>query len=212
MPSEAFHDEGIFTPEIDAIDPDTILRIHGYKKPIEVKPIIRETAKNMLREGMSLFEPVVYYRKIAIQSLDSSSLRFRDDSTALQNPEFQTVLATCTDVVVFLLTLGDKPDKTSAKLQQSDDLLEAVFLESASWLAIERATRLFVNEIRRIATNSDCQLTRRLAPGYREWPLTDQRGIFQLFANRELNIRLLEGDCMQPKMSRSGMYGISPKK
>ena len=212
MSAQALNDEGTFTPVLDAINPDTILRIHGYKKPDEVRAVIRETAQRMLLEGMALFEPVVHYRKIAIQSLDGSRLSLNGDGTMLENPEFQTILAACTDVMVFLLTLGEKPDNRSSKLQQSDNLLEAVFLESASWLAIECTTRLFVNEIRRNAKTNDYRITRRLAPGYGDWPLTDQRSIFRLFASRKINIRLLEGDCMQPKMSRSGMYGIGPEK
>ena len=127
----------------------------------------------------------------------------------LTNPEFGAVLKECEYILPFLLTLGHRPDQRSAQLQANDDLLEAVFLETACWLAIERATRSFVEQIRLITTSDNCRITRRLAPGYKDWPLSDQKKIFRLFANDNIQIKLLEGDCMQPKMSRSGVYGIA---
>jgi len=209
---QLFENSGIFTPQIEGIDPDTILRIHGYKTPDKVKTVIREMARKMLDEGMSIFEPLIYYRKIKIQSVEGAFLRLETGQTCLENPEFEITLSECTHIVVFLLTLGQGPDQKSVALLQNDDLLEAVFLETASWLAIERATRFFTQQLRSILSNHNCRITRRLAPGYKEWPLTDQKKIFKLFEEQDMVIRLLDGDCMQPKMSRSGLFGIAPER
>ncbi len=200
----------IFEPEIEGIHADTILRIHGYKEPDKVRPVIRDTAEKMLVEGMSLFDPIIYCRKMPIKSLSGSLLQLKEGNVAFTNPEFGGILRECEYIVAFLLTLGYRPDQRSAQLQANDDLLEAVFLETASWLAIERATRSFVEQIRLTTTSDNCRITRRLAPGYKDWPLSDQKKIFRLFANDNIQIKLLEGDCMQPKMSRSGVYGIAP--
>jgi hypothetical protein len=202
--------KGKFIPEIDNIEVDTILRIHGYKKPSEVRLAIREIAEEMITISIPLFEPVVYYRQCRIKSLDGARLVLDNGETSLHNPEFSNALSSCTDVMVFLLTLGNKPDSRSTTLQQSDNLLEALFLESASWLAIERATRSFVTKFRQTSGASNTRITSRLAPGYGDWPLTDQQGIFALFRGWDLKIALTDGDCMQPKMSRSGLYGIRP--
>ena len=208
-PSPLGH-KGKFIPEIGNIEVDTILRIHGYKKPSDVRLAIREIAEKMIAVSIPLFEPVVYYRQCRIKSLDGTRLVLDNEETSLHNPEFSNPLSSCTDVMVFLLTLGDKPDRRSTLLQQSDNLLEALFLESASWLAIERATRSFVTELRRTSEACNTRITSRLAPGYGDWPLTDQQGIFSLFRGWDMKITLTDGDCMQPKMSRSGLYGIRP--
>jgi hypothetical protein len=202
--------KGKFIPEIDNIEVDTILRIHGYKKPSDVRLAIREIAEKMIAISIPLFEPVIYYRQCHIKSLVGARLVLDNGETSLHNPEFSNPLSSCTDVMVFLLTLGDKPDKHSTALQQSDKLLEALFLESASWLAIERATRSFVTELRQTAEACNTRITSRLAPGYGDWPLTDQQTIFSLFRGLDMKIALTDGDCMQPKMSRSGLYGIRP--
>ena len=210
MSPTSFGHKGKFIPEIDNIEVDTILRIHGYKEPSEVRLSIRETAEEMIAVSIPLFEPVVYYRQCRIKSLDGARLALENGETSLHNPEFSNALSSCTDVMVFLLTLGTKPDRRSTALQQSDNLLEALFLESASWLAIERATRSFVTELRRTSEARNTRITSRLAPGYGDWPLTDQQGIFSLFRDWDMKIALTDGDCMQPKMSRSGLYGIRP--
>ncbi|MBL10589.1 MAG: hypothetical protein CL402_08785 [Acidiferrobacteraceae bacterium] len=201
----------VFRPEISGIDPDTILRIHGYKEPDKVKPVIRDTAKTMLTTGMSLFEPVIYYREVQIQSLDGPDLHLNGNAVTFRNPDFDALLSGCSHIVVFLLTLGYAPDKKSTELVSTDDLLEAVFLETACWLGIERATRCFADEVRATAEINNCRITRRLAPGYKDWALTDQKHLFALFEGTDMEITLLDGDCMQPKMSRSGIYGIAPK-
>jgi hypothetical protein len=208
-PSSLGH-TGEFIPEIDNIEVDTILRIHGYKEPSEVRLAIREIAAEMIAVSIPLFEPVVYYRQCHIKSLDGARLVLDNGETSLHNPEFSNALSSCTDVMIFLLTLGNRPDRRSTALQQTDNLLEALFLESASWLAIERATRSFVTEFRQASEASNTRITSRLAPGYGDWPLTDQERIFFLFRGWDLKITLTDGNCMQPKMSRSGLYGIRP--
>ena len=170
MASSLLGHKGKFIPEIDNIAVDTILRIHGYKEPSDVRFAIRELAEKMIAVSIPLFEPVVYYRQCRINSLDGTRLVLDDGETSLHNPDFPNPLSSCTDVMVFLLTLGDKPGKRSTLLQQSDNLLEALFLESASWLAIERATRSFVTELRRTSETGSTRITSRLAPGYGAWP------------------------------------------
>ena len=201
----------IFRPKISGIDPDTILRIHGYKDPKKVKPIIKDTAEAMLITGMSLFEPLIYYREVKIQSLDGAHLHLDRNATTFTNPDFGTLLSGCSHIVVFLLTLGYAADKKSIELTSRDDLLEAVFLETACWLGIERATRWFADEVRATAEINNCRITRRLAPGYKDWALTEQKQLFSLFKDTDIEITLLDSDCMQPKMSRSGIYGVAPK-
>ena len=123
---------------------------------------------------------------------------------------FDEKLKGCTDVVIFLLTLGEKLDKMSSQLQKNEELLEAVFLETAGWLGIERATRSFVTHLRESAKTEACKITRRFAPGYGQWNLSEQQSIFQVFSGWDLNIELIEGSYMYPRMSRSGMYGVRP--
>ena len=210
MPTLPLQHEGRFEPVIETLNIDAMLRIHGYKNPEKVRQDIRRIAEKMRDVGSSLFDPVVFYRKVAITECKETHIELVQPKMKLHNPQFGETFRDCTDVVFFLLTLGEKLDEMSTELQQGEELLEAVFLETACWLGIEKATRSFVKELRKNAETESCRITRRFAPGYGEWNLSEQQNIFEVFSGWDINIRLIQGGCMHPKMSRSGMYGLRP--
>ncbi len=52
--------------------------------------------------------------------------------------------------------------------------------------------------------------TRRLGPGYVDWPLEEQAALVALLDGAPLPVRLLDSCAMIPKKSRSGLYGLRP--
>jgi len=42
------------------------------------------------------------------------------------------------------------------------------------------------------------------------WPLEEQIGLFGLFKNAHLPVTVMASCAMQPKMSRSGLFGTAP--
>jgi hypothetical protein len=133
-------------------------------------------------------------------------------------PVFDKHLAGCREAVAFIMTLGARFDLTQKNLSGSDNLLESVFLETAGWVAIEEATRLFTQYFRKIAFEDGLALTRRLAPGYVfrvgnrkvDWPLEEQKELFAIFRSINVPVTLMESCAMTPKMSRSGFFGLRP--
>jgi hypothetical protein len=97
------------------------------------------------------------------------------------------------------------------------DLLEALFLETAGWLSIEQTTRSFVAALHRWARLSGFRVSPRMGPGYEyhvdgrqvRWRLEDQGPLFSVFDSDPLPVRLLDSYAMLPKMSRSGLFGVS---
>ena len=80
----------------------------------------------------------------------------------------------------------------------------------AGWLAVEQATRALAWHVSDQIRDQRLGLTRRLGPGYVDWPLDEQAGLFALLADVALPVRLLESRAMLPKKSRSGLYGLRP--
>jgi hypothetical protein len=123
-------------------------------------------------------------------------------------------------VVAFVLTLGPQLDAHVHELTGNDDLLGALLLETAAWLCVEDATRQFTRHLRDAAAARGMRITSRLGPGYSYrigdstcvWPLEEQAQLFALFAGAQLPVTLLESGAMQPRMSRSGMIGIAPRR
>ena len=127
-----------------------------------------------------------------------------------KNDALVEVFAGCGEVMAFVLTLGPAFDAESERLTAADEIVEALFLEMAGWLAIEQATRALALHVSDQVRNQRLGLTRRLGPGYVDWPLDEQAGLFALLADVSLPVRLMDSCAMLPKKSRSGLYGLRP--
>jgi hypothetical protein len=96
--------------------------------------------------------------------------------------------------------------------------VEGLFLDSAGWLAVESVTRQFADRLKGESAYRGLRLTRRLGPGYSyrleggvvSWALDEQQVLFSALGHDPLPVSLLDSAAMQPKMSRSGLYGLRP--
>jgi hypothetical protein len=186
---------------------EPVLRIHGYGEPERVREDISEAAVRMARHVEAISEPRVWHRVLAVEELKGDVLTL-ESGTVLRAGDFADALAGCRAVVPFVLTIGPRFDEAARTLSSDGNLLDALFFDTAGWLALEYATRVFAARLRAWANPRGYRLTRRLAPGYGRWALTDQAALFSLFDRGSLGVSLLESCAMVPGMSRSGMYGL----
>ncbi len=201
-----------------SVPADRVLRLQGYKDLARVRPAIRRAAAAMAAAAGALSAPCAAYRPVAIRELGGDVLRL-DGGIELHCPVFSRALDGCSEVVPFVLTVGAALSGRVVELAEAGDLLEAVLLESAGWLCIEDATRQFKSHLRASCLARGQRITSRLGPGYsykiagamRMWPLEEQVGLFALLGQpARLPVALMASCAMQPKMSRSGMYGSGP--
>ncbi len=200
-------------PKIDAV-----LRIQGYKDLTKVRRTIRKLAKLSIRVYTEKATPTVSYRVVDIQSIQDEEV-VMEKNVRFVSPIFKQYLSDSQQVVVFALTVGKGIDEQTIEWMEKDQLVEALFLESAAWMGVENATKQFVLAVRTWAGNNNIRITRRLGPGYSypingkqlQWDLVEQRPLFELLGDTEIPITLLESAAMLPKMSRSGLFGLIPK-
>lgn len=201
------------------IRPDQILRIHGYRDLTKTRPLIRETAEAIAKRAENLIVPEVYYRRLDVVSMDGADLVLEGD-IALQSEAFARFLPGAKQVVIAISTMGRALDLDTASHSERGDLLEALFLETCGWLGINTVTARFTGLLHRWARQEGCDVTSRLGPGYGYkvngrvvyWAMEQQRQLFAAFDESELPVKLTDSCVMLPKMSRSGMFGIIPKK
>ena len=198
-----------FRTEIAELPVDPLLRMQGYRDLARVRPRIRAIAAKAAARARDLAAPEAYYRRVAIRSCTSEALELEAGVT-FHSARFAKVFAGCGEIMAFVLTLGPALDAETERLTERDDIVDALFLEMAGWLAVEQATKAlalhFADEVRSAGLGP----TRRLGPGYVDWPLEEQANLFALFADAALPVRLLESCAMIPKKSRSGLYGLRP--
>lgn len=201
---------GGFTTGIVRVRTEPMLRIQGYSQLDQVHPQVNEAVQRMATRAEGLFEPGGWCRLLKVDHMEGNKLILETD-TVLQCDDFARALIDCTAVVVFILTMGKPFDKEARTLSSDGNVFDLLFFETAGWLGVEETTRLFVTRLRAWAKENGYGLTRRFAPGYGTWPLTEQQSLFSLFHGIALSVQLLESCAMVPTMSRSGMYGIRPR-
>ncbi|HET6956266.1 MAG TPA: hypothetical protein VFI56_06780 [Vicinamibacterales bacterium] len=186
---------------------DPVLRFQRYRDLSQVAPAIRDVARDMLRLVETLAVPDVVFVKQPVDSVDRDALRLVGGPT-FHGRCFQTHLADATEVVCFVCTIGPAVDARVAEMTESDELLEALFVETAGWLAIEDALRKFRARLTADLRPKGRRLSPRLAPGFMDWALTEQPGLFSVFAGAPLPVSLSEYCVMTPKKSVSGLFGV----
>ncbi len=204
---------GHFRTEITALPVDPLLRMQGYRDLARVRPRIRDIAAKAAGVAQTLAAPEACYRRVAIRSCTAEALELANGSevgATFHSARFAKVFAGCGEVMAFVLTLGSALDAETERLTARDDIVDALFLEMAGWLAVEQATKAlalhFADEVREERLGP----TRRLGPGYVDWPLEEQAELFALFGDAALPVQLMESCAMLPRKSRSGLYGLRP--
>ena len=198
-----------YDPPNSDISLDHVLRIQGYRDLSAVREDVRAIATAMTAKAVSLIVPTVTFRKVPVDSLEGDLLKL-STGVSLKAETFEQVLRHCDQVLPFILTLGEALDDEVGGMLDKGEIVEALFMETVGWLAIEKASRELAIHLQELLKKDGLCLTRRLGPGYKDWDLLEQRPLFELFSGTQLPVRLLESCAMYPKKSRSGLYGLRP--
>ncbi|NQU62232.1 MAG: hypothetical protein HQ512_13965 [Rhodospirillales bacterium] len=198
-----------YDPPMADIPLDHVLRIQGYRDLSSVRNDVRAIATDMTVLADKLAAPKAFFREVPVEACADGALTLKT-GTRFTGDVFGQVLQDCDTVIAFVLTLGDALDNEVGNCLKAGEIVEALFLETAGWLGIEQSSKQLAIHLQDRAHGDGLCLTRRLGPGYKEWDLLEQKPLFELFAETELPVRLLESCAMFPKKSRSGLFGLRP--
>jgi hypothetical protein len=191
-----------------AVDPWTLLRLCRYRRRDAVEPVVAELAERMAARATALAEPAALLRVVAVETAGPEGAQLQGGARA-SGGAVGGLLAGCPLAAVFVLTLGPRLEGEVAALAEGRELLEAFLLDTAGWAAIEHAVRALRLELRARGRVAGWRVTHRLAPGYRDWPVVEQRGLLALLGDTGL-VTLSEQDVLMPFKSISGLFGLGP--
>ncbi|WP_424979291.1 hypothetical protein [Leisingera sp. S232] len=201
------------------VDLARMLRAHGYRQPDRIPKKVMAEAERARANAETYAEPQSFFRIVKIESLSGGKLALKDGPT-LTCAAFDHCLNGCTEVCIFVTTLGDKLDgRIKACMGEADfQPLEALFLGTFGWLMIEAVTREMMRDFKRDMAAHGQSLTLRMGPGYSYrqpgrseravWDLTEQAALLSIFDDVDLPIKLTPGFSMKPTMTRSGLAGL----
>jgi len=198
-----------------SINEQSILRLQGYRDLEKIRPVIKRAAVSAARETEALVAAHVYYRILDVRLYQRETLEL-ENAAVFKNEAFVRFLTDVQQVAVFVLTMGPALDDAVVSSMANDQLLHALFLETAGWLCIEAATKKLSIHLKEQARGKGLRLSPRLGPGYNykvegrsvSWPLEQQRTLFELFEQDAIDVKILESCAMIPKISRSGLFGF----
>lgn len=184
-----------------------ILRFQGYRNIDRVARPIREAAEEMVTVAEQLVDPRIVFARRLIERVDGEMLVLQEGPT-FHGRCFDTHLSRAREAVCFLATIGPALDERVSGLADAGDLLEALLLDTAGWLAIEGALRAFRVDLASRVHPDRLRLSPRLGPGFLDWSLTEQVQFFSVFNGMSVPVTVSEYCVMTPKKSISGLFGL----
>ncbi len=192
------------------VDPDRILRLQKYRKPERVSPVVKETARAMASLAESLVEPHGWLRRVPIRAVGPDGPVQAAGGIEFHSRKLARVLRAATEAVLIVLTIGPALERRADELVSDEQLVEGLLLDTAGWVAIDALIKDVRQRLGSEARARGLRLTARMAPGFADWALDQQRILFSALAESNLSVHLTEACIMLPRKSVSGVYGLIP--
>jgi cobalamin-dependent methionine synthase I len=113
--------------------------------------------------------------------------------------------------VCFVGTIGTAVENEIGRLLGKQRLAKAYILDAMASVAVENMVDRFQDLMESRFRAEDSTVTLRFSPGYCDWPVTQQKKLFNLFDPEELEVELLDSCLMKPRKSISGVFGVTPQ-
>ena len=166
-----------------------------------------EIAQRALNEGQALLEPLVIYRKLAVQGLEHECLVLAGGATLIGRLIGQH-LASAEQVVVILCTIGDALENHVSEIIKTDPSY-GLALDGFGSAAVEILATDACNYFGEQAGAEGMDRTIPFNPGMVGWPVEEgQMQIFNIFNDHEIDIKLTSSGMMIPRKSISMVLGL----
>ncbi|HHV55130.1 MAG TPA: hypothetical protein GXX55_06760 [Firmicutes bacterium] len=123
-----------------------------------------------------------------------------------QTPTLARRLSGCDRLVALACTLGPGVDDAIHTAFAENPGL-AVVLDAVGSAMVGGALDLFVRQLKAEAERRGFKQVRGYAPGYQDWPITDQSGLLDLVQASKLGIVINESGMMRPAKSLTTVLG-----
>jgi len=156
-----------------------------------------------------LVDPSLCYQNIGIDSVKKGGVLL-EEGPEFKSPKLSNTLKDCEEIVCYIATLGDGIEDEIKRLMGQKRLSEAYILDAMASVAADNMVARFHQRMKNNYKNQGKEVTICFSPGYCDWPITDQKKLFNMFNSKELDVELTDSCFMQPRKSISGVFGITP--
>ena len=187
------------------IDPHEVLRYLGYKKDLITTDDINQV-EALLSEARSFIKPAACFARFEVKLLGQDLISFpygqvfsRDLSKNLSNSK---------EIFLFAASIGLDYDRLVQRARISS-MAKASFLNAIGAAAVENVCDQLNEELLKIVSEEGKSLHPRYSPGYGDFTLENQRGIFDLLnPSKHIGLTLKDNLIMVPEKSVTALTGI----
>ncbi len=183
------------------IDPRAILHVQGYSPKREPNPAILKLINRAAEEAGPLVKPLAICKESPIAELKEDSLILQNGVCFSIGPRISEWYKGSKSLMIAICTIGDSLEKRLAELSARGEHTAALNLDIAGSVALGSLGDQVHQHICEKASARGIEMGPFLNPGYREWPLTDQRLIFDIMPAASIGVSLNEQCMMVPKKS-----------
>ena len=189
------------------IDPDEVLRFHGYKAELGV-PAADALARfdEAFALGEGLLAPRVVYRTAAVSARSADLVEAGGERFHI--PDIGRLWGPLEAVGAAICTAGEAIEsRVRALLDQREGALAAM-LDSVGSAAVESLAEHVNDLLCERALREGRRVTNRVSPGYAGWDTAEQAALFRLCPGAPAGVALDPGCVMTPAKSISFLVGI----
>jgi len=191
------------------ITPDMVLRGQGADPVIIANrsPVLLETAKRAVREGMPLLSPKIVEQTFDVIKTNHNHV-YLNNNCSIESRFIAQELASACKISFTVCTIGNAIEEKVSSLFRADPVLSLAF-DGFGIAAVETLVLYAREIIERKADKEGLCTSIPFSPGMIEWPLEKgQHQIFSILQPDPLIVRLTSSMQMVPQKSTSMIIGI----
>ncbi len=185
-----------------------ILRLQKYRDIAAVPRRIRDSAEKAAREASGLAESQVLLWRGPLSRVEADGTIALGGGQCFHSLTFARLLTGSTELCALLLTVGEGIERRAGQLVDDGRLLEGLMMDTCGWAMVSLSLRAARRKVAETEKSRNCRFTSASAPGYSDWPLVEQKTLFELFAGEPLPISLDDWQTMLPRKSISSVFGV----
>ena len=192
------------------IENDDLAKLLGGQKKKSLSKSIRKKLRTARQKLNKLIKPSVHYRIVKPSAMDNDVVQL-DETVEFSSTQLAKTLKNAEEIVCFVGTIGTGVENEINRLMGKQQLAEAYILDAMASVAVENMIDRFQDLMENKCSAEDRTVTLRFSPGYCDWPVTQQKKLFDIFDPKQLNVELMDSCLMKPRKSVSGVFGITPQ-
>ncbi len=193
-----------------SFDNHKVLRLLGAKPGRRASSASLRRIDSFTDKMDGMLKPRLCYRMVGLAEVTPAGVRL-SEGTRFRSPKLARALSRAESVCCFVATVGPAVDLEIQSLMQQRRYADAYVLDALGSTAAENVVEQFHRRMSARRKEKNGAVTLRFSPGYCDWPMQEQRPLFDLIAKADKPGVILNDRClMTPRKSVSGLFGLLP--